>query len=270
MRWVAVPSSGVLPERTRSAFRTLVVLLLTCVFAGLGAGAAAGAGGTLPLAHWDALSASGSTITVAGWALDRDVPKAAVQVHVYVDGRGVALTADRSRPDVDAAFPGAGSAHGFSLARTAATGVHRVCVYAIDVDDQSRNTPLGCRSVTVPFPPPIGEFEDAWVGAGPQNSGETVFVSGWTLYPGDPSVPADVEIVIDGQLRLVTPAVESRPDVGSAHPGMGDDHGFSEAFPVSQFSFAPGVHSVCVWTQVMLPTERLESSLGCRQVTVPA
>ncbi|MCZ2814487.1 hypothetical protein O2W15_23915, partial [Modestobacter sp. VKM Ac-2979] len=57
----------------------------------------------LPVGSWDGLSASGATVSVSGWALDLDQPSVSSKVHVYVDGRGVELTADRSRPDIGAA-----------------------------------------------------------------------------------------------------------------------------------------------------------------------
>jgi hypothetical protein len=86
---------------------------------------------------------------VSGWAFDPDDAAATVKVHVYVDGAGVAVAADGSRPDVGAAFPGAGSGHGFSHSVPVAPGVRTVCVYAIDVEQPWRNTGLGCRSVQV-------------------------------------------------------------------------------------------------------------------------
>jgi uncharacterized membrane protein len=216
----------------------------------------------LPKANWEALSASGSTVTVAGWALDPDAPTASVPVHVYVDGRVAAVTANASRPDVGAAFPGAGNGHGWSWSTSVRSGVHTVCVYAIDVDNRWRNTPLGCRSVTAAAALPIGNFDNAWVSAGALN------VSGWALDRNDPSEPATFEVYIDGQLRLVSAAVGIRPDVGRAFPGAGDAHGFLEAFSLSEFSFSPGAHSVCVWARAFLPAETLGAPLGCRSVTV--
>src|SRR5688572_16596571 len=128
-----VRTSGVIPEPRRSVARTLSVVLLTLVLAGLGAGAGEAAGSTLPKANWEVLSASGSTVRVSGWAMDPDAPTAPVSVHVYVDGRGAAVTANASRPDVGAAFPGAGNGHGWSWSTSVRSGVHTVCVYAIDV-----------------------------------------------------------------------------------------------------------------------------------------
>jgi len=102
----------------------------------------------LPVGSWDSVSVSGSQLVVRGWALDPDDAAVSSQVHVYVDGVGVSVTADGSRPDVAAVFPGAGAAHGFSVSRSVAAGSHSVCVFAIDVDFPSRNSLLGCRTIS--------------------------------------------------------------------------------------------------------------------------
>ncbi|MCW2576018.1 MAG: exported protein of unknown function [Modestobacter sp.] len=103
-----------------------------------------------PLGAVDGLSASGASVSLWGWAFDPDQLSVPVAVHVYVDGRWAGVTADGARPDVGAGFPGAGSAHGFAYSTQVSPGTHQVCVYAIDVDVTSRNTPLGCRSITTP------------------------------------------------------------------------------------------------------------------------
>ncbi|MCZ2822362.1 hypothetical protein O2V63_18635, partial [Modestobacter sp. VKM Ac-2977] len=114
----------------------------------------------LPLGSLDAVTVTGSTIALHGWALDPDSSAVSSSVHVYVDGVGAVVTADGDRPDVGGAFPGAGAAHGFSL-RTGQLdpGVHTVCVYAIDLDTPSRNTPLGCRTVGVRVALPSGSWD---------------------------------------------------------------------------------------------------------------
>jgi hypothetical protein len=103
---------------------------------------------TAPVGNWEAIQVDGSVLSVAGWALDPDASATSSTVHVYVDGVGQAVAAGRSRPDVAAAYPGAGPAHGFSTVMTLSPGQHQVCVYAIDLDSNWRNTPFGCRSVT--------------------------------------------------------------------------------------------------------------------------
>jgi hypothetical protein len=59
--------------------------------------------------------------------------------------------ANKSRPDVGAAFGGYGASHGF-LATVPATGSgnHSVCAYAITTGGGNGNTLLGCASVHVP------------------------------------------------------------------------------------------------------------------------
>jgi hypothetical protein len=69
-------------------------------------------------------------------------------VHVYVDGSGLGVVADGSRPDVGAAHPGAGDAHGFSAVAQVGLGEHTVCAFAIDSAARDVNTNLGCRTAT--------------------------------------------------------------------------------------------------------------------------
>ncbi len=59
-------------------------------------------------------AAPGGKINVGGWAIDPDAT-GPIDVHVYVNGafKG-ALTANSSRTDIGAAFPGYGADHGFS------------------------------------------------------------------------------------------------------------------------------------------------------------
>lgn len=83
-------------------------------------------------------------VLVEGWAIDPDT-RAPVTVHLYVDGsfRG-STQADVVRPDVTAAYPTAGPAHGF-VRHDQLIGVHEVCAYAIDVGVGETNPLLGCR-----------------------------------------------------------------------------------------------------------------------------
>ena len=207
----------------------------------------------LPVGSWDGLSAAGSTLSLSGWAFDPDDGAASVPVHVYVDGRGMALTADRSRPDVGRAFPGVGDAHGFSGSVQVARGVHTVCVYALDVDQLSRNTPLGCRSIATQMALPVGSWD------GLSAAGSTLSLSGWAFDPDDGAASVPVHVYVDGRGMALT-ADRSRPDVGRAFPGVGDAHGFSGSVQVS-----PGVHTVCVYA---LDVDQLSRNtpLGCRTI----
>jgi hypothetical protein len=209
----------------------------------------------LPLANWEVLSAAGSTVSVAGWALDPDQPTNPVQVHVYVDGGGTAVQADRSRPDLSVVFPGAGAAHGFSYSVALAQGVHTVCVYAIDPDVPTRNTALGCRSISVGLALPLANWEVLSAAA------STVTVAGWALDPDQPTNPVQVHVYVDGGGTAVQ-ADRSRPDLRTAFPAAGDAHGFSYSVALAQ-----GVHTVCVYAiDPDLPTRN--TALGCRSISV--
>jgi GH25 family lysozyme M1 (1,4-beta-N-acetylmuramidase) len=102
-----------------------------------------------PYGSFEAASVDGTgRLTVRGWTIDPDTPTTPVRVNVYVDGRGVvALTANVSRPDVGAAYPTAGSLHGFTGSAQVTAGPHTVCVYAVDTSFPSRIPRLGCRTV---------------------------------------------------------------------------------------------------------------------------
>ncbi|HEY3438908.1 MAG TPA: hypothetical protein VGK35_14580 [Actinotalea sp.] len=99
-----------------------------------------------PIGVIDTVTASGTTITATGWALDPDTTDP-ITVHMYVDSASQALLANSPRPDVDA-FYHRGPDHGFTGTATAAVGKHTVCFYAINATP-GNNPPLGCRTVTV-------------------------------------------------------------------------------------------------------------------------
>ena len=101
-----------------------------------------------PVGVLDPVTVAPGTLTVRGWAFDPDVPTSPIRVDVYVDGRGVSLTANLSRPDVANVYSGTGTAHGYARAFPVAAGSHNVCAYAINVGAGTQSTPLGCRNVT--------------------------------------------------------------------------------------------------------------------------
>ncbi len=103
---------------------------------------------------------------IAGWAFDQDLPSATLEVHIYIDGQGAAITqANVSRPDVGAAFPGAGNSHGYSIATPASiknSSSHRIDAYAIGIDANGNknnvNPLIGTKTVTLgtcTTPPPF-------------------------------------------------------------------------------------------------------------------
>jgi len=212
-----------------------------------------------PVGNFESVTGAAGSLTVKGWALDPNVVSS-IQVHVYVDGVAKAFTANVSRPDIAASYPAYGDAHGFSAKLSATPGAHQVCVYAID-DAGGTNPALGCRNVTVKVPlptaskAPIGNFESAGVSSG------TLTVSGWALDPNVAS-PIRVHVYVDGVGRAFTADV-SRPDVGAAYAGYGDEHGFSAKMPISG-----GSHQVCVYA--IDDAGGANPTLGCRTVKVAA
>ena len=102
-----------------------------------------------PIGVIDTMTTAPGTITVSGWALDPDTA-ISIPVHVYTDSSLLAITANTSRPDVGAAYPGYGAAHGFAATFSAGPGVHTVCVYGIEIAGTGANSLRGCRVITVP------------------------------------------------------------------------------------------------------------------------
>jgi GH25 family lysozyme M1 (1,4-beta-N-acetylmuramidase) len=84
---------------------------------------------------------------INGWALDPDTT-GPVTVAILVDGvEAKWVTADVSRPDVGAAFPGYGSSHGYDTFVFSTPGPHRVCAVALNAGAGFGNTKLGCRDL---------------------------------------------------------------------------------------------------------------------------
>jgi hypothetical protein len=103
--------------------------------------------GRVPFGNFEAAVGTPGTITITGWAIDPDT-KDPISVHIYVGSVGIAYWADKDRGDVGAAYPAAGSRHGFSQQITVSPGTYSVCAYAIN-NGNGGHTLLGCRNVSV-------------------------------------------------------------------------------------------------------------------------
>jgi hypothetical protein len=97
----------------------------------------------------DVLTVSPGTIRLAGWALQPSSPDPLGFV-VFVDDDPPAGSgqANRSRPDVGAAFPTAGPDHGFDVQVSTTPGAHLVALMALA--NGLPPTLLAVRHVTVP------------------------------------------------------------------------------------------------------------------------
>lgn len=193
-------------------------------------------------------------LRVAGWALDPDTT-GPVDVHVYVGASGTNIgPATISRPDVAAAYPDWGPAHGFDVTIPwTAAGAVDVCAYAMNVGGGSP-TLLGCRRIDVRNEP-TGVLDTARRVSG------GIRVSGWALDP-DVSGPVDVHVYLNGTGFNLGPATVSRPDVAGAMPGYGDQHGFDATLPWS----APGAVTACAYA-IDAGAGSSNSALGCTAVT---
>ncbi len=173
-------------------------------------------------------------------------------MHVYVDGKGTAVTANGSRPDVGAAYAGYGSAHGFSVSIPATPGSHEVCVYGINTG-AGANSVIGCRTISVSTGSPIGTIDVIRGGPG------WVSLGGWALDP-DTGAPIPVHVYVDSKGTALT-ADGNRPDVGAFFQGWGNAHGYA-----TTISAPPGTHNVCAYAINVGPGAN--NLIGCRTVTV--
>ena len=98
--------------------------------------------GNAPTGWLDSVTSDGvGRIHVKGWTLDADSPTTSLDVHVYIGGaagdsnaEGHVIKANLERSDIAAAYPGAGSAHGFdAVINTSKSGDQSVYVYGINV-----------------------------------------------------------------------------------------------------------------------------------------
>ncbi len=207
-----------------------------------------------PFGNFEAASGGAADITISGWALDPET-SAPINVHVYVDGVGVgSVTADRSRPDVAAAYPAAGNLHGFSATLSASPGSHEVCVFAMNALQGTVNPKLGCRTVNVGLRP-IGRIESASV------DDFEVRVRGWALDP-DTSASINVHLYVDGRPARSVTASGARPDVAAIYPSTGPAHGFD-----ARLSVPAGRHTVCAYGINVLGATG-NPLLSCMQVVV--
>jgi hypothetical protein len=213
-----------------------------------------------PFGSLDAVTTAGpGAVTLGGWAVDPDATTPTV-VHVYVDGvPTIALTADGNRPDVAAAFPASGAAHGYSTTLTGlAPGTHQVCTYGINQGAGTGNPQLGCRSVVVRGGNPFGYLEAVTsTGLG------SIALNGWAIDP-DTASSIVTHLYVDGAFVEQLTASDARPDLAAAFPGYGAAHGVSATLS----NLAGGTHTVCLYAINQL-AGAVNTPLGCRSVTVP-
>jgi hypothetical protein len=215
-----------------------------------------------------AVNSSGLSINVSGWAFDTTLPTQSIPVDIYIDKPsggtiGTEVTASTTRNDIASAFPGAGAAHGFSAQIPVnAPGTYRVCAFAIGTSVfGSGSALLDCRSVVAAAKPVMGSLDAV------SASASQISVSGWSYDPSLVSQPNEVDVYVDQPggttVGYALQANASRPDVGTAFPGVGPNHGFSSQLPASR----PGNYRACAYALGNNPLGQT-TALGCRTVSV--
>jgi hypothetical protein len=208
-----------------------------------------------PFGNLDLVGTVPGGLRVAGWAIDPDTA-APVEVHVYAGGGGANLgLADEDRPDVGAAFPAYGPAHGFSGELPVnGSGVIQVCAYGLNASGPGQTMTIACR----PFDfhhGPFGSFD------GLSRVPGGLRVSGWAIDPDTPD-PIEVHVYAGGGGTNTGLAQLPRPDVGRAFPGYGDAHGFDAEIPWS----SSGSVEVCVYG--INVGSGANTRIGCRTIQV--
>jgi SpoIID/LytB domain protein len=210
--------------------------------------------GMPPVGDVNSISVTAGQANITGWAVDPDTASP-IAVHAYVNGVYAGQTvADRSRPDIGAAYPDAGPLHGLEMSVALAAGKNTVCLYAIDPEPGSVNPSIGCRTVTL-LVEPVGDMH--WV----VGRATTIDLAGWALDP-DVAAPIAVHLYVDGRWGGALTANGVRDDVARAFPGTGNLHGFTASLPAG-----PGRHEICAYA-INQGRGSVNTSLGCRTVEV--
>ncbi len=207
-----------------------------------------------PVGSFDAISLTGSTISLSGWSYDPQNVSASNTVSVKLNGgTATTVTANKSRSDVNAVFGITGS-HGYSTSLAARVGANQVCVTATTVGGQA-TADLGCKSVTYELPlPAVGSIDAV------ARAGSSIAVSGWAYDPSNRAISNQVHVYVNGVGTQLT-ADKSRTDVNSVF-GLTGNHGFGNTVPAPA-----GRAEVCVFSISMSGGDN--TLLGCRTLAAP-
>ena len=209
-----------------------------------------------PFGDVERIDRSVGAVVVSGWALDRDTAEP-VTVHIQVDGAATtATTANLSRPDVGAAHPGYGNAHGFQALVNIGSGPHTICAYGINIGAGALNGVLGCR-VFDASGSPMGAY-------GTRDHPGGLRFEGWAVDP-DTGDPVDVHGYV-GTVAAGGTAAGNRPDIAVAYPLAGPAHGFDGlVVPAGH-----GTHEACAYgiNRPATPGGNALLDPGCRSVTL--
>lgn len=217
-----------------------------------------------PVGSFDSLSLTGRTLQFGGWAFDPNAGGQPINVDIYdrrPDGTevGYRMITGGARPDVAAAYSGAGGNTGFNGSiPVSGAGRHTVCAIAINAGAGS-NKLIQCRDITLPGP-------DGWIDSVSNTAPSQIVVSGWAGDPDAPTTAMDIHVYVSGPAGNAFGVVRTgrpRADVRSALGWIGGNSGFSGAVPTA----GAGDNRVCAYA-INIKPPYTNPSLGCRTVAV--
>lgn len=195
-----------------------------------------------------AITASGNSVAVSGWAIWPDSLGTRVNLAINVGSQWWPLTADQPNSAGASAVSGADGNHGFAGSVNLPSGMQNVCIWT--TNQGAAPSLVGCRQVAVNVAPEVnqGQVESITGGVGVIN------VSGWATWVGRDWVPVNVAANIGSSWYSFT---ANNPNPAAVGQGQ---HGFG-----GSISVPPGSYNVCIW---MSKAEGGAKFLECRNVTV--
>ena len=209
-----------------------------------------------PFGSLERIDRSVGAVVVTGWALDFDTTSP-ITVHIQIDGGATtATTANLSRPDVGAAYPGYGNNHGYQALVNISSGTHTICAYGINVGPGLVNGVLGCQVYNASGTP--------WGVYGTHDYPGGVRFDGWAVDP-DTGAPVTIHGYV-GTAATAATANLNRPDIAAIYPLAGPNHGFDNLIVPA----ANGTHQVCAYA-INYPNSPGDNALltpGCKTITL--
>ena len=192
-------------------------------------------GGT-PTGVIDAASAVAGTLTIRGWAIDRD-STSATQVQVRAGNKTLGtLSANQKKAGLNAAKPGYGDNHGYSGSlKGFPAGTQTVRVYAKDLSSGSW-TQIATKSVTQPTGYPWLAVDEV-----ASKAPGSFLARGWAIDP-DTTGTIRVHFYLDGKGVANIAADQLKSGLNSAKPGFGDKHGYR----LEKSGISAGKHNLCI------------------------
>lgn len=201
----------------------------------------------------ESTAVSGNVVTINGWAVWPDSPSTTVRLAANYDGIWIPIDANATNPAANAAVPGVGNQHGFSIPITMPSGTRSLCIWTLNPAGPPSN--IGCRTVAVGVAPPASMYAVETLSGGAR----TINYSGWGVWTQQPSATVRFALNVGSQW---IPIDANQPNNAAqiAVPGIGANHGFSGSTP-----FAPGTYSACLW---MAEPNAPAKAVDCRTITV--